>query len=173
MSTKINLSISNLRSAKDAFVAPVATGMGVALCLMALKRMRPGSKYVIWSRVDQKSCFKAILTAGLEPVIMSLVKHGDELRTDTHSLEDIVNQHGGPDAICAVVTATSVFAPRVADDVPAGKTKRSQIFDVRFVFDLKRIRSKRGPAKPEPESIFDIYSIRVCLMDAAMPYCSL
>ena len=51
---------------------------------------------------------------------MSLIKHGDELRTDTHSLEDIVNQHGVPDAICAVVTATSVFAPRVADDVPAG-----------------------------------------------------
>lgn len=111
----------SFRSAKDAFVAPVATGMGVALCLMALKRQRPGSKYIIWSRVDQKSCFKAILTAGLEPVIMSLVKHGDELRTDTHSLEDVVNQHGGPDAICAVVTATSVFAPRVADDVPAGK----------------------------------------------------
>ena len=102
-------------------MAPVATGMGVALCLMALKRQRPGSKYVIWSRVDQKSCFKAILTAGLEPVIMSLIKHGDELRSDTHSLEDIVNQHGGPDAICAVVTATSVFAPRVADDVPAGE----------------------------------------------------
>jgi len=110
---------AGVRSAKDAFVAPVATGMGVALCLMALKRQRPGSKYVIWSRVDQKSCFKAILTSGLEPVIMSLIKHGDELRTDTHTLEDVVNIHGGADAICAVVTATSVFAPRVADDVPA------------------------------------------------------
>ena len=52
---------------------------------------------------------------------MILVKAGDELRTDTHGIEDVVNQHGGPDAICAVVTATSVFAPRVADDVPAGK----------------------------------------------------
>lgn len=110
---------AGVRSAKDAFVAPVATGMGVALCLMALKRQRPGSKYVIWSRVDQKSCFKAILTAGLEPVIMSLVKAGDELRTDTHSIEDVVNLHGGADSICAIVTATSVFAPRVADDVPA------------------------------------------------------
>ena len=79
------LFVYNFRSAKDAFVAPVATGMGVALCLMALKRQRPGSKYVIWSRVDQKSCFKAILTAGLEPVIMSLVKAGDELRTGTYS----------------------------------------------------------------------------------------
>ena len=114
------------RSAKDAFVAPVATGMGVALCLMALKRQRPGSKYVIWSRVDQKSCFKAILTSGLEPVIMSLIKHGDELRTDTHTLEDVVNIHGGADAICAIVTATSVFAPRVADDVPAGKQSPDQ-----------------------------------------------
>ena len=104
-------------------MAPVATGMGVALCLMALKRQRPGSKYVIWSRVDQKSCFKAILTSGLEPVIMSLIKHGDELRTDTHTLEDLVNIHGGADNICAIVTATSVFAPRVADDVPAGKPK--------------------------------------------------
>ena len=107
-------------------MAPVATGMGVALCLMALKRQRPGSKYVIWSRVDQKSCFKAILTSGLEPVIMSLIKHGDELRTDTHTLEDVVNIHGGADAICAIVTATSVFAPRVADDVPAGKQSPDQ-----------------------------------------------
>ena len=107
-------------------MAPVATGMGVALCLMALKRQRPGSKYVIWSRVDQKSCFKAILTSGLEPVIMSLIKHGDELRTDTHTLEDVVNIHGGADAICAVVTATSVFAPRVADDVPAGNQSPDQ-----------------------------------------------
>merc|ERR1711963_12258 len=31
---------AGVRSAKDAFVAPVATGMGVALCLMALKRQR-------------------------------------------------------------------------------------------------------------------------------------
>ena len=30
--------------------------------------------------------------SGLEPVIMSLIKHGDELRTDTHSLQDVVNQ---------------------------------------------------------------------------------
>ena len=155
------LFVYNFRSAKDAFVAPVATGMGVALCLMALKRQRPGSKYVIWSRVDQKSCFKAILTAGLEPVIMSLVKAGDELRTgtyiclkslkcnnflycvftisfffsDTHSIEDVVSQHGGPEAICAIVTATSVFAPRVADDVPAGKEKNAHAMPVRCTCD--------------------------------------
>ena len=45
------------------------------------------------------------------------------LFSDTHSIEDVVSQHGGPEAICAIVTATSVFAPRVADDVPAGNEK--------------------------------------------------
>ena len=37
----------------------------------------------------------------------------------------MVNLHGGADSICAIVTATSVFAPRVADDVPAGKCKQT------------------------------------------------
>ena len=41
-----------------------------------------------------------------------------------YSIEDVVNLHGGADSICAIVTATSVFAPRVADDVPAGKRKQ-------------------------------------------------
>ena len=38
----------------------------------------------------------------------------------------MVSQHGGPEAICAIVTATSVFAPRVADDVPAGNEKNAR-----------------------------------------------
>ena len=42
-----------------------------------------------------------------------------------YSIEDVVNLHGGADSICAIVTATSVFAPRVADDVPAGKCKQT------------------------------------------------
>ena len=46
--------------------------------------------------------------------------------SDTHSIEDVVSQHGGPEAICAIVTATSVFAPRVADDVPAGNEKNTR-----------------------------------------------
>ena len=40
----------------------------------------------------------------------------------------MVNLHGGADSICAIVTATSVFAPRVADDVPAGKCKQTADF---------------------------------------------
>ena len=43
---------------------PVATGMSLVMTLLTLKQQRPGAKYVIWPRIDQKSCFKCILTAG-------------------------------------------------------------------------------------------------------------
>ena len=32
------------------------------------------------------------------------VRFGDELRTDKHSIEDLVNQCGGPEAVAAVIT---------------------------------------------------------------------
>jgi O-phospho-L-seryl-tRNASec:L-selenocysteinyl-tRNA synthase len=35
---------------------------------------RPNAKFVIWSRIDQKSCFKAIITAGFTPVVLELVQ---------------------------------------------------------------------------------------------------
>ena len=49
---------------KAAIVVPIATGMSMTLSLLALKAKNPTAKYVIWPRIDQKSCFKAILTAG-------------------------------------------------------------------------------------------------------------
>ena len=36
----------------------------MVMTLLTLKEQRPGAKYVIWPRIDQKSCFKCILTAG-------------------------------------------------------------------------------------------------------------
>ena len=53
-----------VRSAKACLVLPVATGMSLVMTLLTLKQMRPGDKYVIWPRIDQKSCFKCIVTAG-------------------------------------------------------------------------------------------------------------
>ena len=38
--------------------------MALVLTMLSLKSMRPLAKYVIWPRIDQKSCFKSILTAG-------------------------------------------------------------------------------------------------------------
>ena len=58
------LLILGVTSAKCCLVVPVATGMALVLTMTALKELRPNAKYVIWPRIDQKSCFKSILTAG-------------------------------------------------------------------------------------------------------------
>ncbi|CAH8582532.1 unnamed protein product [Dicrocoelium dendriticum] len=56
-------------STSTCFVVPMATGMTLTLCLLALKQRRPpGAKFVIWPRIDQKSCFKCMLAAGLIPI---------------------------------------------------------------------------------------------------------
>ena len=68
------LRFNGARSIKEAFVAPVSTGMAMVLCLLTLRLKRPHAKYVVWSRIDQKSCFKAIITAGYIPIIVDLVK---------------------------------------------------------------------------------------------------
>ena len=81
------IKISGVTSVKDCFLVPMATGMSLTLTMLTMKRRRPAAKYVVWSRIDQKSCFKSILTAGLEPAIIELIKVGDE---DIRS-EDILN----------------------------------------------------------------------------------
>ena len=44
---------------QDCFVVPMATGMAMTLCLLALRKVRPPTaRYVLWSRIDQKSCFE-------------------------------------------------------------------------------------------------------------------
>ena len=46
------------------FMIPMATGMSLVLCMLTLKQERPGAKFVLWSRIDPKACFKCIITAG-------------------------------------------------------------------------------------------------------------
>jgi O-phospho-L-seryl-tRNASec:L-selenocysteinyl-tRNA synthase len=113
--------LCGLTRAEAALVLPAATGMSLALVLLTLRASRRvGASYVIWSRIDQKSCFKALMTAGCEPVIIELVKREgeDELRTDVGAIEEAVRRLG-PDACVAVITTTSCFAPRACDDVSA------------------------------------------------------
>ena len=50
---------------------PVATGMALLMVLLTLKQRRPQAKYVVWPRIDQKSCFKSIISAG-ESVTLKL-----------------------------------------------------------------------------------------------------
>ena len=49
---------------KQCVLIPVATGMAMLLVLLTLKQKRPEAKYVLWPRIDQKSCFKCMVSAG-------------------------------------------------------------------------------------------------------------
>ena len=60
-----DVSPTGIQSTSSCFVVPMATGMALVLCMLTLKLKRPKAKYVLWPRIDQKSCFKAIVSAGL------------------------------------------------------------------------------------------------------------
>ena len=70
---------------------------------------------VLWSRIDQKSCFKAVLSAGLKCVVVPTTMEGDSVVTSLEKLEQYMNQY--QDRLLAVISTTSCFAPRVPDKV--------------------------------------------------------
>jgi len=98
------------------FVVPMATGMALVLCMLTLRSSRPEARYVVWSRIDQKSCFKSIMTAGFIPVIIPLLIKGDELCTDVAGIQAKLAELGHKNVLC-VLTTTSCFAPRVPDSL--------------------------------------------------------
>lgn len=105
-----------VQNTKACFVAPLATGMSLTLCFLTLRQQRPDAKYIIWPRIDQKSCFKCIKTAGFEPLIVENTSVGDVLRTDLNKIDALITEYGH-DKISCVFSTTSCFAPRVPDDV--------------------------------------------------------
>lgn len=105
-----------VKNSAGCFLVPMATGMSLVLCMLTIKQDRPGAKFVLWSRIDQKSCFKSILTAGLQPIIVEPVLSGDELRTDVHGMETQITTLGSNNIVC-VLSTTSCFAPRASDSL--------------------------------------------------------
>nr|XP_048317582.1 O-phosphoseryl-tRNA(Sec) selenium transferase isoform X1 [Myodes glareolus] len=108
------IKLAGVHSVTNCFVVPMATGMSLTLCFLTLRHKRPKAKYIIWPRIDQKSCFKSMVTAGFEPVVIENVLEGDELRTDLNAVEAKVRELG-PDHILCIHSTTSCFAPRVPD----------------------------------------------------------
>ncbi|XP_058117998.1 O-phosphoseryl-tRNA(Sec) selenium transferase [Anopheles ziemanni] len=108
----------------SAAVVPMATGMTVMLTLRAIHVQRPDSKFVLWSRVDQQSCFKSILAAGLTPIVIDSVlskehttpKQSVPFATDLAAFETKI-QELGVDKVCCLLSTTSCFAPRNSDDI--------------------------------------------------------
>ncbi|KAH8382562.1 hypothetical protein KR009_004130 [Drosophila setifemur] len=111
------LRVIGLPSCQGCFLVPMCTGMTITLCLQSLRKRRPTAKYVLWSRIDQKSCFKAITAAGLEPVIIPCQVRG-EMWTDLDAFQRKISDLGAENILC-LYTTTSCFAPRNSDDVEA------------------------------------------------------
>ncbi|KAL3668232.1 hypothetical protein V7S43_006329 [Phytophthora oleae] len=117
------LRLAGMRAVQAALVLPVATGMSLMLVLLQLKELKPDARYVIWPRIDQKSCFKSILAAGLTPLVLVNVLVEEEdghpggyLKTDLTGMAELIDQYGS-DSILAVMSTTSCFAPRAYDSV--------------------------------------------------------
>ncbi|XP_051571385.1 O-phosphoseryl-tRNA(Sec) selenium transferase isoform X1 [Myxocyprinus asiaticus] len=108
------LKLTGVRSVSSCFVVPMATGMSLTLCFLTLRHRRPGARYILWPRIDQKSCFKSMVTAGFEPVVIENVLEGDELRTNLEEVERKIEELGAKNILC-VHSTTSCFAPRVPD----------------------------------------------------------
>ncbi|KAJ1449638.1 pyridoxal phosphate-dependent transferase [Pelagophyceae sp. CCMP2097] len=73
---------AGLKEMNAALVLPCATGLSLALCLLAMRQKcvetaaeddalaDADKRVVLWLRIDQKSCFKAIALAGLTPDVV-------------------------------------------------------------------------------------------------------
>jgi hypothetical protein len=91
--------------------------------------LRPSAKYIIWSRVDQKTCFKALnFVPGIQVIILENVlekevtknehkKTSDQVIQDLSALEQTLEKYPAED-ILAICSTTSVFAPRAPDEYP-------------------------------------------------------
>jgi O-phospho-L-seryl-tRNASec:L-selenocysteinyl-tRNA synthase len=110
------IKICGITSVQNCFVAPIATGMALSLVLSTLRHKRPSSKYVIWSRIDQKSCIKAVQLSGFTLKVVDTTKNGDELNTDVSAIEQLLTKIPLEEILC-VITTTSCFAPRAFDDI--------------------------------------------------------
>ena len=109
------LKVCGLTQMKAALLLPLATGMTLMMCMSAIKSKRPQGKYVIWPRIDQKSCFKSILSANLTPLIVENTLSEGELVTNVLEIEELIQRYG--DEVVCVMSTTSCFAPRNPDRV--------------------------------------------------------
>eukprot|EP00537_Pseudo-nitzschia_pungens_P006000 CAMPEP_0172362874 /NCGR_PEP_ID=MMETSP1060-20121228/6383_1 /TAXON_ID=37318 /ORGANISM="Pseudo-nitzschia pungens, Strain cf. cingulata" /LENGTH=511 /DNA_ID=CAMNT_0013085481 /DNA_START=37 /DNA_END=1569 /DNA_ORIENTATION=- len=138
--------------AAHGILLPLCTGMSMSLLLGSLRSAEEANTgngdgdgdgdgdghtaapirrdIVLWSRIDQKSCFKAIHSAGLICVVVPTRVEGDEVVTDCDAMEAALKEHG--QRVLAVITTTSCFAPRVPDavDKVARLCKASDVYHV-------------------------------------------
>ncbi|XP_062562875.1 O-phosphoseryl-tRNA(Sec) selenium transferase [Armigeres subalbatus] len=111
---------AGVNNCRKAILVPLATGMAMLMTLLTLKAGRPQGRYVLWSRIDQQSCFKSVQSSGLIPVVIDTVpveERGDcVLGTDIGTFRDKIVELGACN-ICCILSTTSCFAPRTCDSI--------------------------------------------------------
>ena len=78
----------NYEFVKDVLLLPMATGMALTLAFLTLAEAYPEKKYVLWSRIDQKTCLKSIKTANLIPVVIEEKIEHDSIVCDHEAIEE-------------------------------------------------------------------------------------
>ena len=104
---------------KDIIILPFATGMSLTISFLTLRLMKPKAKYIIFSRIDQKTCLKCIVTSGYEPIIINPIansKNDYELETNLEGIKNAIDKYGTENILC-VLSTTSCFAPRGYDNI--------------------------------------------------------
>jgi O-phospho-L-seryl-tRNASec:L-selenocysteinyl-tRNA synthase len=116
------LHIAGMSKELKCIVVPLATGMSVAFVFKALKQLAvkastensPRKKYVLWSRIDQKSCLKSIFCEDLIPLVVEpILSSNGEMITNIPEMERLCIEKG--DEILCILSTTSCFAPRQPD----------------------------------------------------------
>ena len=59
---------------------------------------------MVWPRIDQKSCLKAIAAAGCVPLVVENLLEGDELRTDVAGVREKIVSVGAEQVLCVLAT---------------------------------------------------------------------
>lgn len=115
---KDSLELAGYQFIKGVLVLPLATGMALTLCLLHLRSVKPDAKYVIWPRIDQKTCLKCITTAGFKPIVIEGIVSGCSITTNEELIKQKILEYGKENILC-VLSTTSCFAPREPDNVEA------------------------------------------------------
>ena len=55
---------------KDLLILPFATGIAMTLSFLTLRLLKINAKYILWNKIEQKTCSKCIITSGFLPVII-------------------------------------------------------------------------------------------------------
>jgi O-phospho-L-seryl-tRNASec:L-selenocysteinyl-tRNA synthase len=109
------IKLAGVSAFTECTVIPLATGMTISLILTAIG-LKKDAKIVLWSRIDQKSCFKAILAAGMHPIIIDPIIVDGRLETNIDTIQSAIIAYGSEN-ILAIISTTSCFAPRQPDRI--------------------------------------------------------